>query len=374
MDRQELIQYLQEVIKWESYRIEETNWTRKLYSTYTQLKSIFREPFISYRISLTPSTEKYSDNTIPEIFTRKDSEESKTLYQEIIKPNPQKTSPLPILDYCTRVGNGIGLTVEHNNMQYRLKFTPVGTSNMALLNTINKSIDTLEPPTPKPERKILPVPTEKPKGLFGSRKLAEIQQEVAKKQQILDEEYNEKYSEWAAAKDQLSFDYWHAKVEAIRNQAADICADLEDMMKKNLEMHIMIFKTLKDLYCKNIIFSKYWNIIACTTFLEYLQAGRCEQLEGQNGCYNIYENEIRLDRICDKLDVVIQKLDDIQRNQYALYRQLQQINETTQNIEKSVADCAKSSQRIAQATELTAYYAGITAANTTALKYIALLK
>lgn len=41
-------------------------------------------------------------------------------------------------------------------------------------------------------------------------------------------------------------------------------------------------------YNSGIVFSKYCNVVACSTFYEYLISGRCDALEGANGAYNIY--------------------------------------------------------------------------------------
>lgn len=86
-------------------------------------------------------------------------------------------------------------------------------------------------------------------------------------------------------------------------------------------------RTLKALYAKNIIYSKYQNdLVAICMFCEYFESGRCTTLTGHEGAYNIYEQELRMGIIIGKLDVIIQKLDEIQSNQYALYTAVKQIS------------------------------------------------
>lgn len=85
--------------------------------------------------------------------------------------------------------------------------------------------------------------------------------------------------------------------------------------------------TLNALYAKNIIYSKYQNdLVAICMFHEYFESGRCNALTGHEGAYNIYEQELRMGIIIGKLDIIIEKLDEIQSNQYALYTAVKQIS------------------------------------------------
>ena len=86
-------------------------------------------------------------------------------------------------------------------------------------------------------------------------------------------------------------------------------------------------KTLIEFYSKNIIFPKYQNIIAVTSFNDYLQSGVCDDLEGYEGCYNKFDVEIRLDTIINKMDDVIDNLERIRNNQHTLYVEIQKCND-----------------------------------------------
>ena len=117
-------------------------------------------------------------------------------------------------------------------------------------------------------------------------------------------------------------------------------------------------QTLQQFYSAGIIYPKYRNFVAVSTFYEYLASGRCTTLEGHEGAYNIYEQEIRMNTIISKLDDVLAHLDRIEGNQYMLAsairegnRRADQIYETLRNVESNTA--------------LSAYYNSITAANTT---------
>jgi hypothetical protein len=78
-------------------------------------------------------------------------------------------------------------------------------------------------------------------------------------------------------------------------------------------------KILKELYGYGIIFPKYRSLIPVAMFAEYIESGRCSDLQGHEGAYNIFENELRLNRIINKMEVVIERLDSIQQTQYMLY-------------------------------------------------------
>ena len=92
---------------------------------------------------------------------------------------------------------------------------------------------------------------------------------------------------------------------------------------------------LMSLYGMGILFPKYQNFVAVSSIYEYLQAGRCTTLEGHEGAYNIYETEIRLDRIINQLDEVIAHLEDIKSNQYIIYSAIQENNQTLHKILES---------------------------------------
>ena len=81
-------------------------------------------------------------------------------------------------------------------------------------------------------------------------------------------------------------------------------------------------EALKDVYGLNMVYGKYRNFVAYSSFYEYFDSGRCEMLTGVDGAYNIFEQEIRMDRIIYRLDIIVLQLNQIQKNQYKLYCEL----------------------------------------------------
>ena len=85
-------------------------------------------------------------------------------------------------------------------------------------------------------------------------------------------------------------------------------------------------KTLNKYYDLDVIYQKYRNLVAITTFIEYLESGRCNSLYGYTGCYNVYEQEIRQNAIIGKLDQVLISLEQVKKVQFATYLAIQQSN------------------------------------------------
>lgn len=107
--------------------------------------------------------------------------------------------------------------------------------------------------------------------------------------------------------------------------------------------------TLAEYYAKNIIYPKYQNMIAVSSFNDYIQSGVCDELGGHEGCYNKFDVEIRLDTIINKMDDVLVNLEKIQHNQHTLYTEIVKCNakldqlytgmqEMTNNITGSLVD------------------------------------
>lgn len=107
---------------------------------------------------------------------------------------------------------------------------------------------------------------------------------------------------------------------------------LEKVLPQCKERYAKSSFLLAEIYSCNIIYPKYRNLIAVSSFYDYLMSGRCYSLEatgfgGSDGAYNIYEQEARLDRIITQLDTVIACLNQIKSNQYMLYKAITNSNQ-----------------------------------------------
>lgn len=124
---------------------------------------------------------------------------------------------------------------------------------------------------------------------------------------------------------------------------------------------------LKKLYSINIIHPKYQNLIAIASFCEYFETGRCTQLEGHEGAYNIFENEVRLDKIITNQERILDSLDQIKNNQYTLYCAMRESQYQLERISGKLDRVMSLSEQTAQNSAITAYNTKCSADNTAAL-------
>lgn len=162
--------------------------------------------------------------------------------------------------------------------------------------------------------------------------------------------------------------------------------------EKTLKQMIQIKKAF---YESGIVYKKYQDIVALSTFNEYLTSGRCDSLEGNNGAYNLYETELRANLIISKLDDIVVSLEKVKENQFYIYSELRNVNkeikdmnskmekmaQTIENMENSILHIEMSTQNaavnsniIAYNTERSAYYAKKNAQLTNALGFLVALK
>ena len=149
-----------------------------------------------------------------------------------------------------------------------------------------------------------------------------------------------------------------------------------------------LYAVRKCLYDSGVIFPKYCNFVAISSFNEYLSSGRCTTLEGANGAYNIYESEIRADRVIEQLSEVVNSLHRIEKNQFLIYSAIQETNEQLRKLNSSMGEAIKEMKEIniqtkdiANSSKVTAYYSRInayyskkTAELTNSLGYLVALK
>lgn len=127
-------------------------------------------------------------------------------------------------------------------------------------------------------------------------------------------------------------------------------------------------------YAMDVIYPKYRALIPITMFCEYFESGRCSELAGANGAYNIYENESRLDQIVVKLDDIINRLDQIRESQMMLADLLAECNRELRGLNQTVSKQVETLSQIGDKIEVSNYYSRITACNTTCLTWLAVLE
>ena len=201
--------------------------------------------------------------------------------------------------------------------------------------------------------------------------LKEFEQKLAKAK----ESYPRELEQYERAVEEERKDYELRKKRADKTHALEI-QQLEKLNKLLEETQ----ELLSRLYSNGWIFEKYRNMIAMTTIYEYFASGRCTELKGPDGAYNLFESELRQNLILNKLDTISSQLEDIKQNQFVLYTELKRTNELIDSVVDELRDInhnvryiSNKTDEIAEFTRLTAHYSSVTAENTEALKYITLV-
>lgn len=162
-------------------------------------------------------------------------------------------------------------------------------------------------------------------------------------------------------RNQSTIDDNNRKYEERRRKAQHYQKQLDYLNKISIKETRNI---LEKYYNLNIVYPKYRNLTAISSFNEYLKSGRCTMLTGHEGAYNIYEEEVRLDRILTKLDIIIEKLEEIKQNQRMLYLAIKEAKTTSENILRELKSISSQNIEIINNTNVTAQNSQITAYNT----------
>ena len=131
---------------------------------------------------------------------------------------------------------------------------------------------------------------------------------------------------------QFDYDRKKKQLENIQTQQSTLLLVLGNKETEITNIINETQSTLDALYSLDIIFGKYRYFVAVASLCEYLQSGRCSTLEGHEGAYNIYENELRQNIIIGQLSTVIKELQQIRNAQYMLYEAINESNRIQQNV------------------------------------------
>lgn len=115
------------------------------------------------------------------------------------------------------------------------------------------------------------------------------------------------------------------------------------------ELKVQLNRTrqnLEKLYNVNILAEEYRNIFAVSSIYGYFTNGRTKSLwyndeTGDQGAYNIYESERRLDKLIMNTDEILRSLDKVIYNQYELANGLRNASLRIENLCKNVSSHLK---------------------------------
>lgn len=114
-------------------------------------------------------------------------------------------------------------------------------------------------------------------------------------------------------------------------------------------------RLLREAYDKGLLYGKYRNFVAVCSICEYLESGRCSELGGPDGAYNLFEQEIRMNLIITQLGSILSKLDRIQANQAMLYDAISTGNRLTSQLIERTNESIRLGEYNAQQNAITAY-------------------
>lgn len=114
-------------------------------------------------------------------------------------------------------------------------------------------------------------------------------------------------------------------------------------------------RLLQGAYDKGLLYGKYRNFVAVCSICEYLESGRCSELGGPDGAYNLFEQEIRANMVITQLGSILSKLDRIQANQAMLYDAISAGNRLTSQLIEQTNESIRLGEYNAQQNAITAY-------------------
>lgn len=127
------------------------------------------------------------------------------------------------------------------------------------------------------------------------------------------------------------------RAAAQRKMAQILGARLREMQAGVNEME----RDLNRAYSCNVIYPTYRNLVAVTSFHDYLQSNRCDRLDGHEGAYNLFNVESRLDKIITRLDLIGSQLEAIRNTQYMLYTTMKESNRQLEILNGAARDMAQ---------------------------------
>lgn len=128
---------------------------------------------------------------------------------------------------------------------------------------------------------------------------------------------------------------------------------------------------LKSYYNTGVLHKDYWGLVPVGTIYSYLDKGLCTQLEGHEGAYLLYENELKWNKVFNKLDDIICRLDEIQSNQLMIARAIKKSNDKIDGLQKSLNSQLDQMngnlERISANQQISNYFGAVSAINTSYL-------
>ncbi len=161
----------------------------------------------------------------------------------------------------------------------------------------------------------------------------------------------------------------YRKYQAKKKSNEAIIALLNTRIAKTTSILAGVNRSLDRLYGYNVIYPSYRNLIAVSSFYDYLFSGRCDSLAGHEGAYNIFENESRLDKIITRVDRISSQLNNIEHNQHALFLAAKDTTRFMRDMNESFNQSAARLEKVALNQEITNSHLASLDCNTRLIKF-----
>lgn len=147
------------------------------------------------------------------------------------------------------------------------------------------------------------------------------------------DEYNHERSE-----------YWHNEYDKYKNEIIENANKYKELVmpevneiKKN---YTAVKDTLKSLYNLRLngvlcLHPNYQGLVPISIIYGYFDTGRCSQLQGHEGAYNLYEDEKMKGMIIGKLNVVLKQLNQLNRSMIYVGKAIEECNSRLSDLESA---------------------------------------
>lgn len=147
------------------------------------------------------------------------------------------------------------------------------------------------------------------------------------------DEYNHERSE-----------YWHNEYNKYRNKVIENANKYKELVmlevnevKRNFAA---VNNTLQSLYNLRIngvlcLHPNYRGLVSISIIYGYFDTGRCSQLQGHEGAYNLYEDEKMKGMIIGKLNIVLKQLNQLNRSMIYVGQAIEECNSRLSDLEST---------------------------------------
>ncbi len=134
-----------------------------------------------------------------------------------------------------------------------------------------------------------------------------------------------------------------------------VYAELNKEIFEKQKLRDSLKDQLYQLYAMDIIYPTFRNMVAVNQIREYIAMGVCDALEGPDGAYAQYLQDVRTNKICDSItdlrDNLMSALGTFAMTQATLVNELRQTNSNIQEINQSLNHGLSEMQRSLQAAQ-----------------------